>query len=375
MDNITRRDFFGAAGTLAAALGLAACSSGSSSGTTTTTSDPVGAGSDLIEAAQAEGSISVLGSCGEEYLKAAAAHFNELYNIKVDYKHLATGEAQSLIESEAGAPTYDIWFGGTTDPYNIVSDEKLFDSSYLPKNSSHLMSESYMSSNNDWFGIYKGLLGIMYNKEELERLGADAPKDWPDLLSDSYKGLIWTANYETSGTARLFLNTIVQLYGHDQGMQYLTQLDKNVQVYTKVGAMPVKNLGTGECVIAVGFLHDGIAQIEDNHYENIELVQPTSGVSYEIGATAALKGCAHPNTAKLWLEYALSPECVELGAKNGSYQNLVIDNATQPSQVSKHKLNPDNVMDYDFENAKEHTTAYVQEIMGIIGGTDSRFER
>ena len=51
MDNITRRDFFGAAGTLAAALGLAACSSGSSSGTTTTTSDPVGAGSDLIEAA------------------------------------------------------------------------------------------------------------------------------------------------------------------------------------------------------------------------------------------------------------------------------------------------------------------------------------
>ena len=81
------------------------------------------------------------------------------------------------------------------------------------------------------------------------------------------------------------------------------------------------------------------------------------------------------NAAKLWLEYALSPECVELGAKNGSYQNLVIDNATQPSQVSKHKLNPDNVMDYDFENAKEHTTAYVQEIMGIIGGTDSRFER
>ena len=62
MDNITRRDFFGAAGTLAAALGLAACSSGSSSGTPTTTSDPVGAGSDLIEAAQAEGSISVLGS-------------------------------------------------------------------------------------------------------------------------------------------------------------------------------------------------------------------------------------------------------------------------------------------------------------------------
>jgi len=373
MGNVTRRDFFGVAGLAAATLGLGACGQGSSS-SGSSTRDPVGADSDLIDAAKAEGTLNVVGSCAEEYLAAACKHFNELYGLQVNYKHLSTADAQALVESEAGAPTHDVWFGGTTDPYNIVSDEGYLDNSYLPKNSSHLMSESYMSSNNDWFGIYKGLLGIMYNKDELDRLGIDAPKDWPDLLDTSCQGLIWTSNYSTSGTARLFLNTIIQTYGHDQGLNYLQQLDKNVQVYTKAGAMPVKSLGTGEAVIAIGFLHDGIAQIEDNGYENIELVAPASGVSYEIGATAVLKGAAHPNAGKLWLEYALSPECVELADDNGSYQTLVIDNAHQPSQVSKHGLNPDDVMDYDFDDAREHTATYVQEIMGLIGGTDSRFQ-
>lgn len=373
MNNLTRRDFFGAAALGAALAGLSGCSLGSAT-SVITSKDPVGADSDLVDAAKADGTLNVLGSCSEEYLAAACRHFNELYGLQVNYKHLSTTDAQALIESEAGAPTHDVWFGGTTDPYNILSDKGLFDSSYLPKNSSHLMSETYMSENNDWFGIYKGLLGIMYNKDELDRLGYDAPADWPDLLQDDYKGLIWMPSYETSGTARLILNTAIQIYGHEQGINYLTQLDRNVQAYTKSGSSPVKSLGTGECVIAIGFLHDGIAQIEDNGYESIKLVAPASGVSYEIGGCAQLKGAAHADAAKLWLEYALSPECVELAQKNGSYQTLVIDNATQPSAVSKHGLNPDDVMDYDFEDAEEHTAEYVEEIMAQIGGTDSRFE-
>ena len=60
------------------------------------------------------------------------------------------------------------------------------------------------------------------------------------------------------------------------------------------------------------------------------LIIPSSGTSFEVGATAIFKGAAHSNAAKLWIEYALSPECVELAAKNGSYQFLVIDNAEQP---------------------------------------------
>ena len=112
----------------------------------------------------------------------------------------------------------------------------------------------------------------------------------------------------------------------------------------------------------------------DNGYENIDLVIPSSGTSFEVGATAIFKGAAHPNAAKLWIEYALSPDCVELADDHGSYQFLVIDNAQQPSQAADFGLDPNNVMKYDFEDAKNNITQYIEEVMQALGGGDDRFQ-
>lgn len=328
---------------------------------------------DLIAAAQAEGELIVYGSCEEEYLAVACENFEKLYGIDVQYQRLSTGEVQSKIEEENGNPSADVWFGGTTDPYNVCAAEGLL-MPYEAQNASHLLSDAYRDADGNWYGIYKGILGFMVNKDELERMNLEAPKDWPDLLKPEYQGLIWTSNYNTAGTAKLVVNTMIQKYGHDEGIQYLVDLDKNVQVYTKSGSGPSKNVGTGECVIGIGFLHDGITQIVDNGYGNIELIIPSSGTSYEIGATAIFKGAQHENAAKLWIEYALSPDCVNLAQDNGSYQFLVIDNAKQPEIASEFGLDPENVMDYDFEDAKQNTTTYVEEVMNALGGGDDRFE-
>ena len=215
----------------------------------------------------------------------------------------------------------------------------------------------------------------MVNKDELERMKVDEPKDWEDLLDDKYKGLVWMSNYNTAGTAKLVINTMIQKYGHDEGIDYLVNLDKNIEVYTKSGSGPSKNVGTGECVVGIGFLHDALAQIVDNGYGNIGLVIPSSGTSFEIGATAMFKGCQHPNAAKLWIEYALSPEFVELAAQNGSYQFLLLDNASQPEVAEEFGLDPDNVMDYDFEDAKNNTEQYVTDVMDALGSAaDDRFQ-
>ena len=327
----------------------------------------------LIDAAKAEGELVVYGSCEEDYLAAACAHFEELYGIKVQYQRLSTGEVQAKIEEENGNPSADVWFGGTTDPYNVVAAEGLLEA-YEAENASHLLGSQYRDPDGYWYGIYKGILGFMVNKDELARMNLEAPADWRDLLKPEYKGLIWLSNYNTAGTAKLVINTMIQKYGHDEGIQYLVDLDKNIQVYTKSGSGPSKNVGTGECVIGIGFLHDGITQIVDNGYENVQLIIPSSGTSFEIGATAIFKGAKHPNAAKLWVEYALSPECVELAAKNGSYQFLVIDNAKQPEQAAEFGLDPENVMDYDFEDAKNNIKTYVEEVMNALGGGDDRFK-
>ncbi|MBR2811088.1 MAG: ABC transporter substrate-binding protein [Solobacterium sp.] len=360
---------------LAAAMSMSlfACSSGSEANSGGTATDVAPELASLVEAAKAEGTLVVYGSCEEDYLAAAADNFQKLYGIQVQYQRLSTGEVQSKIEEENGNPSGDVWFGGTTDPYNIAAAENLLEP-YEAINTKNLIADTYRDKDGYWYGIYKGILGFMYNKDELDRMGLPVPADWADLLKDDYKGQIWLSNYNTAGTAKLVVNTMIQKYGHDEGIQYLVNLDKNIQVYTKSGSGPSKNVGTGECVIGIGFLHDAIAQIVDNGYGNIGLVIPSSGTSFEIGATAIFKGCKHPNAAKLWIEYALSPECVELAAKNGSYQFLVISNAKQPEVAAEFGLDPNNVMDYDFEDAKANTTKYIEEVMNALGGGDDRFK-
>ena len=329
---------------------------------------------ELIAAAKTEGELVVYGSCEEEYLAAACEHFEELYGVKVQYQRLSTGEVQSKIEEENGNPSGDVWFGGTTDPYNVAASEGLLEA-YEAQNADHLMSDMYRDADGYWYGIYKGILGFMVNTDELSRMGVDEPKDWQDLLDPKYKGLVWLSNYNTAGTAKLVINTMLQKYGHDEGIKYLVDLDKNIEVYTKSGSGPSKNVGTGECVVGIGFLHDGITQIVDNGYGNVSLIIPSSGTSFEIGATAIFKGCKHPNAAKLWIEYALSPDCVELAAQNGSYQFLVIDNAKQPEVAAQYGLDPENVMKYDFEDAKENTAKYIEEVMNALGSAaDDRFQ-
>ncbi|MBQ6326016.1 MAG: extracellular solute-binding protein, partial [Clostridia bacterium] len=134
--------------------------------------------------------------------------------------------------------------------------------------------------------------------------------------------------------------------------------------------------GTGECVIGIGFLHDGITQIVDNGYDNIQLFIPADGTSCEIGPVAIFKGAKHPNAAKLFMEYALSPECVNMAANYGSYQFLVLDNATQPQAAIDFGLDPSLVWDgYDFADAAANTATYVEEVMNALGeAADDRFQ-
>ncbi len=339
--------------------------------------DAVGADPALVEAAKAEGTLVVYGSCEEPYLAAACQQFEKLYGIKTEFQRLSTGEVPTKIEEENGNPSADVWFGGTNNPYDALAAKGFLDNSYVPANASHLLSDLYKDPNGYWYGIYTGILGFMVNTDELARMGLEAPKTWDDLLKEEYKNLIWFSNYNTAGTPKLAVNLMLQMKGHDEGIAYLVALDKNVQQYTKSGSGPSKNVGTGQCVIGIGFLHDGITQILDNGYENVALVVPADGTACEIGPVAIFKGAKHMNAAKLFMEFALSPACVELADDTGSYQFLVIDNAKQPEAAAQFGLSLDAVWPgYDFAKAVEDTTKNVEDVINALGDAakDGRFK-
>ena len=329
--------------------------------------------SELIEAAKAEGALTVYGSCEEEYIAAAVKNFEKKYGIPTKYQRLSTSEVYTKISEEHGNPSADVWFGGTTDPYNEAVAAGLLES-YEAKNAKNLISTDYKDTTDCWYGIYKGILGFMVDQEELTARKLEAPKTWDDLLKPEYKGLIMLSNPNTAGTAKLVINTMIQMKGHDAAMEYFKKLDKNIAQYTKSGSGPSKMVGPHECVIGVGFLHDGIYQILQG-YNNIGLVVPADGTSFEIGATAIFKGAKHPNAAKLWIEYALSPDCVNLAKESGSYQFLVLSNATQPKEAAQFGLDMNNTIKYDFEDAKKNSAKYVEDFFKALeSAADDRFK-
>ena len=136
-------------------LSLAACGGGSAPATTAapapaaapaqggeTKAEAPAEGIDaLIEAAKADGTLTVYGSCEEEYLAAACKNFEKLYGIKTVYQRLSTSEVYTKIKEENGKPSGDVWFGGTTDPYNEAVSDGLLEE-YDAINASHLLTET-----------------------------------------------------------------------------------------------------------------------------------------------------------------------------------------------------------------------------------------
>ena len=134
-------------------------------------------------------------------------------------------------------------------------------------------------------------------------------------------------------------------------------------------------LGTGECVIGISFLSDGIARIEDG-CTNLRLVLPAEGTPCRIAATAIFKDAAHPNAAKLWTEFALSPACVELAAANGCFQFPVLGNAQRPS-TSAAGLDLRGVVALDRDESADVIDACIEEMMTALAeaGADVSAER
>ena len=315
------------------------------------------------------GSLVVYGSCEEEYLSAVCAKFEKITGIKTTFQRLSGGEVVTKVSAEWGHPSADVWFGGTTDPYNEAAKNGLL-YAYNAKNAKHLIGTQYKSKDNYWYGIYRGILGFFWNKEEIKRLGIQPPKDWNDLLKPEYKGLISFANPNTAGTGKLIVNTVVQMKGRDKAMEYFKALDKNICQYTKSGSGPSKLVPTGEVVIGIGFLHDVVYQILDNGYTNLGMTAPASGTSYEIGATAIFTGAKNLDNAKKFIEFALSPDCVDIAQDNGSYQFLVIDNAKPVKAAVDAGLDKIKTINYDFEDAAKNGPGYVAMFFSVISDDD-----
>lgn len=260
-----------------------------------------------------EKSVNVLCSYQADWCTASKNAFEKATGISVNLTLKSTGESLAQIAAEKENPKQDIWIGGTGDPHLQAAELGItlsYKSPTLPQLHDWAVKQA-AQSNYHTVGIYAGALGFGYNPELLAKKKMPVPQCWRDLLKAEYRDEIQVANPNSSGTAYVAIATLVQIMGEDKAFDYLKELHKNVNQYTRSGIAPIKAVGRGETSVSISFIHDGITEAVGGL--PVKVVTPCEGTGYEIGSMSLIKGAKNPSNAKKWYEWALSAEGQKIG--------------------------------------------------------------
>ena len=296
--------------------------------------------------AQQANSLTLYCSAQEDWCQLMARSFEDATGIDVDMTRKSSGETFAQVKAEETNPKGDVWWGGTGDPHLQAAEEDLTEPYVSPMRSElHDWSISQAESAGDkTIGIYSGALGYGYNTDLLAANNLPEPACWSDLLKPEFKGQVQMANPNSSGTAYTTLATMVQLFGEDDGFQYMKDLHKNINQYTKSGSAPIKAAGLGETTVGIVFLHDAVAQAVAGF--PIKVVAPCEGTGYEIGSMSIIKGARNMDDAKTFYDWALSADAQNLALQVNAFQ--VPSNKGAETSESAPDMSQIQLIDYDF---------------------------
>jgi iron(III) transport system substrate-binding protein len=311
--------------------------------------------------------LNVLCTPQEQWCQGMKQEFEAKYGITVNYVRMSSGEALARVQAEKDNPQFDIWWGGPIDSYVAAKGEGLLEA-YDSPNYANLIDPVKMKDvDNNWVGIYVGTLGFATNTDWLAaNPNVEPPKSWDDLLKPEFKGQVMVAHPSSSGTSYTALATVLQIRGEEAGWEYLQQYAGQMSQYTKSGAAPAKFVGQGEAAVAIVFSHDIVNEIENNKLPLV-LTFPEEGTGYEIGGMALIKGAKHPQAAKLWFDWALTPEAQALGPTFAAYQAPTVTGV----ELSHPELLEVNLIDYDFIWAGEHKKEFVDKFTNEIANAEN----
>jgi iron(III) transport system substrate-binding protein len=280
------------------------------------------------------------------WCQGMAVGFEKATGTRVAVVQKATGEMFAQVKAEATNPKGDIWWAGAADAYLQAAEEGLLDE-YRSPNVVQLYDWAQRItelSKGRVSGVYGGIIALGYNTEVMARKKLPIPKCWKDLTNPVYKGELMLGNPNSSGTAYLMLATLVQVFGEDEAFRYLRAVHPNVNQYARSGIGPMTAVTRGETALGSTVLHGVINEIVRGF--PVEPVLPCEGVGYEVGSVAIIKGTRHPEAARKFVDWALSPEAQKIGLDVKEYAIPTNRSVPLPPQVPK--LTDIKVIDYDF---------------------------
>ncbi|MFZ7255712.1 ABC transporter substrate-binding protein [Avibacterium avium] len=298
--------------------------------------------------AQAEGRLTVYCSVQHSVCEKMAQVFAKKYNVDTKFVRNSTGATLAKIKAEQALPQADIWYGGTIEPHFQAAQLGLLEPYRSPLQAETMPQfKALLDKHGDVTSIgYIIVLGIGVNTEKFKQLGIkDYPKCWKDLTDPKFKDQIQMPDPRNTGTGYTFIATLVQLFGEEEAFRYLKALDKNISQYAKSGTEK-SNLSRGDAAVTIGFING--YQTEKENGAPVEAILPCEGDSYSLGGISILKGARNLQNAKLFMDWALTPEAQEIAWREEKMYQIPTNihakaspNSTDPKTLK--------LIDFDFE--------------------------
>ncbi|WP_044164612.1 ABC transporter substrate-binding protein [Virgibacillus sp. MSP4-1] len=285
-------------------------------------------------------------------MDALVENIEENTGVKLDVLRMSSGEGWSRIDSEAPNFGADMQIG-MLQGFGIKAAEKDYLLKYDAENWGDV-PEKYKDPDGKWYGTSFWYTSVGLNTDIFEDKGLDKPESWKDLLDPQYKGEIVMPDPGTSGTAFLFVSTILQTFGEEEGWNYLQELDKNVAQYTKSGTAPAQMVAQGE--YAVGITWDkAVTDFKQEGYP-VEQFLPSEGVGYSLDVNWIFKDTDQPEKAKKVMDYLGSEEFMK---KTAEFRSVVTKPGISGSKNSDELR--EHFVDYDAKWAAENRDKVMEQ--------------
>jgi iron(III) transport system substrate-binding protein len=298
----------------------------------------------------AGGPVKVYTHNDSEEMEFYVQGLKEETGIDVEVLRMSSGEGWSRVESEAPDFGADLQWG-MLHSFAL----RAVDNDYLEAYQSPTwddVPDKFKDPDGKWYGWSYWFNLLAVNTDVLEQKGLEMPESWEDLIDPQYAGEIVLPDPGTSGTAYLFVSTIMQLMGEEKGWEYLEKLDQNVAQYSKSGSAPAQMVAQGEYAIGITWDQAVFDRMEEGY--PVEAVFPSEGVGYDLDVIWMFKGGENNEQVKEIIDYIGSEHGMKVAAEHRSM-------VTKPGIEGSVENIDQYLIDYDAVWAAENRDRIMEE--------------
>lgn len=211
-----------------------------------------------------------------------------------------TGSTAVLLEQIAGGESgCDLMFGGGSD--SLGAYRACF-SPYVSENAAAIAPEFDLGEG-DWTPFSLVPMVLVYNTKLVRQ---NFPTGWADLLDPGWCGRIAFADPAASGSSYSALCTFLQVCGGDT-QQTLAAFYRNLdgQIIPDSSEV-IAAVADGSCYIGVTLEENARKAVADGL--DVAIVYPEEGTCVLPDGAAVVRGCAHEENARAFLDFLLLSE-------------------------------------------------------------------